>query len=397
MWHHTTVSKEILIVGGGVIGLSLGWRLRQAGARVSIVERGVCGRSAGWASAGFIQAAPDVTAAAPGLLPFTLASHRAWPEFAREIEAASGVSLGYGKRGILVVSLDEADDAVLDAREARYRENGLPVERLTGAGAARKEWSLGPAVRGALWLKGDSWLNAAALGMALTEAFRRAGGRTYERETVVALERESDGRVTGVRTRSRRLAADTVVLAAGPWSARLAAPELTPTTIHPSRGQALLLDGRDPRGAAILQRAVSSPSIWAVPQNDGALWVGGIRETPELTESFDPEPRAETTGRILATLERLLPASRGLALREARVGHPSRTEDRLPILGPSTTMPGLVYATGHTKTGIVLAPETARILASLLVNGETDPRLGDFGAARLTPSPAPPSGDSSRS
>ena len=390
MWHHTTVSREILIVGGGVIGLSLGWRLRQAGARVSIVERGVCGRSAGWASAGILQAAPEVTAsAAPGLLAFTLSSHLAWPDFAREVEAASGVSLGYGKRGLLVVSLDEADDAVLDAREARYRENGLHVERLTSAGAARKEWSLGPAVRGALWLKGDAWINAAALGMALTEAFRLAGGRTYERESVLAMERAEDGRVMGVRTRSRRIPADTVVLAAGPWSARLAAPELPATAIRPSRGQTLLLDNRDARGNPILQRAITSPSIWAVPQNDGALWVGGVRETPEETESFDPEPSAATTGRILAALERLLPASRGIALREARVGHPSRTEDRLPVLGPSPTMPGLVYATGHTKTGIVLAPETARILASLLVSGERDPRLDDCGAGRLTPSPAP--------
>jgi glycine oxidase len=390
MWHHTTVSREILIVGGGVIGLSLGWRLRQAGARVSIVERGVCGRSAGWASAGILQAAPDVTVAAPALLSFTLASHRAWPDFAREVEAASGVPLGYGKRGILVVSLDEADDAVLDTREARYRDNGLHVERLTGAGAARKEWSLGSSVRGALWLKGDAWINAAALGLALTEAFRLAGGRTYERETVVALERTEEGRVAGVRTRSRRLHADTVALAAGPWSARLAAPELAPAAVRPSRGQTLLLDNRDARGNAVLQRAITSPSIWAVPQNDGALWVGGVRETPEKTESFDPEPSAATTARILAALERLLPASRGIALREARVGLPSRTEDRLPILGPSTTMPGLVYATGHTKTGIVLAPETARILATLLANGEKDPRLDDCGVARLTPSPAPP-------
>ena len=391
MWHHTTVSREILIVGGGVIGLSLGWRLRQAGLRVSIVERGVCGRSAGWASAGILQAAPDVTAgAAPGLLPFTLASHRAWPDFAREVEAASGVPLGYGKRGLLVVSLDEADDAVLDSREARYRENGLPVERLTGAEAARKEWSLGPAARGALWLKGDAWINAAALGTALTEAFRLAGGRTYERETVIALERGDDGRITGVRTRSRRIPSETVVLAAGPWSTRLAAPELAATAIRPSRGQTLLLDNRDARGNAIVQRAVTSPSIWAVPQNDGALWVGGVRETPEQTESFDPEPSAATTARILSALERLLPASRGIALREARVGHPSRTEDRLPILGPSTATPGLLYATGHTKTGIVLAPETARILASLLTSGERDPRLDDCGVGRVTPSPVRP-------
>jgi glycine oxidase len=389
MCHHTTVSREILIVGGGVIGLSLGWRLRQAGLRVSIVERGVCGRSAGWASAGLIQAAPDVTATAPGLLPLTLASHRAWPEFARELEGTSGVPLGYGSRGVLVVALDESDDAVLGMREARYRENGLPVERLSAAGAARKEWSLGPSVRGGLWLKDDAWVNAAALGVALTEAFRVAGGRTYEREVVIALERDGD-RITGVRTRSRCICADTIVLAAGPWSARLAAPELSPAALRPSRGQAILLDARDARGAALFQRAVSSPSIWAVPQNDGALWVGGTREGGDLEGSLDSEPRAETTTRLLAALERLAPAARGLTLRDARVGHPSRTDDQLPILGSSTTMAGLVYATGHTKTGILLAPETARILALLLANGERDPRLEGCGPGRFTSSPARP-------
>ncbi|HEY6571763.1 MAG TPA: FAD-dependent oxidoreductase, partial [Candidatus Eisenbacteria bacterium] len=192
------MSDEILIIGGGVVGLALGWRLRQEGARVSIVERGSCGRSTGWASAGLVQAAPDVTARAPELLALTLPAQRAWREYARELESVSGVPLGYGTRGLLVVSLDESDDAVLEAREARYREHSLPVERLSAAAARRKEWSLGPSVRSALWLKEDAWVNPAALGMALTEAFRRAGGRTYEHETVVALEREGS-RVTGVR------------------------------------------------------------------------------------------------------------------------------------------------------------------------------------------------------
>ncbi|MEK7348741.1 MAG: FAD-dependent oxidoreductase [Candidatus Eisenbacteria bacterium] len=390
------MSDEILIIGGGVVGLALGWRLRQEGARVSIVERGICGRSAGWASAGLVQAAPDVTARTPELLALTLPAHRAWRDFARELEAASGIPLGYGTRGLLVASLDESDDAVLDAREARYREHSLPVERLSAAAARRKEWSLGPSLRGALWLKEDAWVNAAALGMALTEAFRRAGGRTYERETAIALERDGS-RVTGVRTRSRRLAAPTVVLAAGAWSARLAAPELSTESIRPSRGQALLLEARDARGAAILQRAVSSPSVWAVPQNDGALWVGGSKEAPELVESYDAEPRAETAVRIQDSLERLIPGTRGLALREARVGHPPRTEDGLPLLGPSATLAGLVYATGHFKTGIVLAPETARMLAPLVLRGERDPRLDSFGVERLMPSSARLSGDSSRS
>ncbi len=389
MWHDTTVSDEILIIGGGVVGLALGWRLRQEGARVSIVERGICGRSAGWASAGLLQAAPDVTAKTPALLTLTLPAQRAWREYARELEAASGISLGYGTRGLLVAALDESDDAVLDAREARYREHALPVERLSASAARRKEWSLGPLVRGALWLKEDAWVNAAALGMALTEAFRRAGGRTFERETVVALEHDGS-RVTGVRTRTRRLAAPIVVLAAGAWSARLAAPEIFLESIRPSRGQALLLESRDARGAPLLQRAVSSPSVWAVPQNDGALWVGGAKETPDLASSDDAEPRAETTDRIRASLERLLPGTRGLALREARVGHPPRLADGLPLLGPSASLAGLIYATGHFKTGIVLAPETARMLASLILRGERDPRLDSFGVERLRPSSARP-------
>jgi len=302
------------------------------------------------------------------------------------------VPLGYGRRGLLVVSLDPADDARLDAREARYREEGLPVERLTGDGARQKEWSLGPAVRGALWLKGDAWVNAGALGTALTEAFRRAGGRTYERERVLALERDG-ARVVGVRTRSRRIDAGVVVLAAGPWATRLAAPELTPEMLRPSRGQTLLLDGRTERGApasALFQRAVSSPSLWTVPQNDGALWVGGTREASELEGSFEGEPRAETTARTLDVLARLAPGSRGLSVREARVGHPSRTADCLPILGPSMEMAGLVYATGHTKTGIVLAPETARLVAALIARGDRESGLETCGVARFKPSPAAP-------
>ena len=396
MWHDTTVNGEILIIGGGVVGMALGWRLRLEGARVSIVERGSCGGAAVTASAGLVQAAPDVTGKHPELLALTNPARRAWREFAREIEAASGIPLGYGTRGLLVVSLDESEDALLDAREARYREHSLPVERLTAGAARRKEWSLGPAVRSALWLKEDAWVNTAALGLALTEAFRRAGGRTYERETVIAIEQDGS-RVRGARTRSRLISAETIVLAAGAWSARLATAELGPDAIRPSRGQSLLFESRDARGAALLQRAVSSPSVWAVPQNDGALWAGGVKESADLVGSYDPEPRAETTARIREALERLISGSRELALREARVGHPSRTADGLPILGASSRIAGLYYATGHHKTGIVLADETARILAPLILRGERDPRLAPFGVERLRLSSARPSRDSSRS
>ncbi|HET7904141.1 MAG TPA: FAD-dependent oxidoreductase [Candidatus Eisenbacteria bacterium] len=386
------MGREILIVGGGVVGLALAWRLRQGGAPVAVVERGRCGGATSTASAGLLQAAPELTVAAPAMLDLTIPGHRLWPEFVRELEAASGVSLGFGKRGVLAVSLDEPDDAVLDVRETRYREHGLPVERLSADAARRKERALGPGVRGGLLLRADSWVNPVALGRALTEAFRREGGRTYERERVAALTREGD-RVTGVRTRTRRITADAVVIAAGAWSAPLLAPDLPPGVLAPARGQMIALgasDGDDGARAPFMQRAVTSPSVWTVPQNDGRLWVGGAKEPLELRESLDAEPRADTTARILESLRRLAPGAGALPFHEAAVGHPCRTRDRLPILGASARTSGLYFALGLYRAGILLAPETARILAPLVLRGDQDPRLLPFGVDRLKPSPAAP-------
>jgi glycine oxidase len=335
------------------------------------------------------------------MLDLTIPGHGLWPDFARELEAASGIPLGLGARGVLAVALDEEDEAALETRERRYREHDLPVERLSADAARRKEWSLGPAVRGALLLKRDLWVNPVALGTALAEAFRRAGGRTYEGERAVAVEREGD-RVAGVRTRARRIAADAVVLASGAWTEALAEPDIPKGSIVPARGQILALAsrspgasggdggaGRDRGGAPFFQRAVVSPSVWAVPQNDGRLWVGGVREERSLRESLDAEPRAETTERLLSAIERLAPGAARLPFEGAAVGHPSRTRDRLPILGASPTTSGLYYALGHYRAGILLAPETARLLAPLVLRGDHDARLDRFGVERLATSPAP--------
>ena len=374
--------RDVLIVGGGVIGLALAWRLRQAGASVAVVERGLCGGGTSPASAGFLQAAPDLIHAAPAMLELTLAARASWPAFARELEAASGVPVGLEKRGIVAAALDESDDAVLDARERRYREHGLPVERLSAAAARRKEWSLTPALRGALLLKGDLWVNPYSMGAALTEAFRRAGGRTYERERVLGLER-AGGRAVGVRTRSRRIAADAVVLAAGARSGPLAEPEVPRGSIVPARGQIIVLGGRDARGGAVLQRAVTSPSVWAVPQNDGRLWVGGAREPLEQRESLDTSPRAETTEALHHAVRRLLPAAADLAFDGAVVGHPCRVADRLPVLGASRSTDGLYYALAVYRAGILVAPEIARLLTPLVLRGDQDRSLDRFGVERL--------------
>ncbi len=383
-----------VIIGGGVIGLALAWRLRQGGAAVTVVERGECGQGASAAAAGLLQAAPEVAEAHRDLLVLTRPALEGYPEFVRELEYVSGVPTGLGTRGTLLVSLAETDDAVLDRREAFLRSLDLPARRLDAAGARWKERALSPDARGALLVERDLWLNPRALGAALAEAVRRSGGRICEREEVVTIESHG-ARAAGVRTGSRSLAADVVVLAAGAWSARLypdapgggrgavGSGGADPAAQHvtPVRGQALALEHE---GGSFVQRPVRSPEVWVVPHNDGRLSIGGTIEEA----GFDAAPRAWAVAKLLAAAERLLPGVQELPFREASAGLRPRSVDGLPWIGPSPSLEGLMLATGHYREGILLAPITATLLADLILRGERAPALDRFAPDRTAKGPA---------
>jgi glycine oxidase len=381
--------SHVVVAGGGVIGLALAWRLRQGGAAVTVMERGECGGGASAAAAGLLEAAPPVTETHPGLLDLTRPAHEGYPDFVRELEYVSGRPVGLGRRGVLLASLSAEDDAYLDRREAFLRSLDLPSRRLDGAGARWKEQALSPDARGALLCDKALWLNPRALCAALAEAVRRSGGRICEREEVVEIE-TSAGRVAGVRTGSRTIAADAIVVAAGGWSSRLlsAVPAGTGAAagaprIFPVRGQALSLENE---GGSFVQRPVRSPEIWVVPQNDGRLAVGATIEDA----GFDARPRAWAVAKLLAAVERLLPGARDLPFREAYAGLRPGSPDGLPWIGPSPTTEGLFLATGHYRAGILLAPITARLLADLILRGERAPSLKRFAPGRATPTATAP-------
>lgn len=372
---------EIVVIGGGVVGLAVAWRLRQGGAAVSVLERGEPGRSASWAAAGLLQSAPGVAWDHPSLLALTRPALEGYAEFARELTHVSGVPLGLGDRGVLLVSLSERDDEFLDRHEALRRSLGIETRRLTPEQARWKERSLAPAVRGALLLPGDAWINPRALTAALAEAVRRSGGRVLERERAVAVEHAAqDGggrRVAGVRTDRRVLPAEAVVVAAGAWSGAIAGVDALAGGIAPVRGQALSLDAS---GGTFLQRPVRCADLWAVPHNDGRVAVGGTIE-PEA--GFDAAPRAGAIAALLSAAERILPGAAGLPFLGAVAGLRPASPDGLPLIGGSPSTRGLFYATGHFREGILLAPETARRLAPLVLGGGEDPALAPFSPHRL--------------
>lgn len=367
---------RVAIVGAGVCGLGIGWRLAQAGCAVDVFDKGEAGRGATWASAGMLAGGLETEPGEEHLLPLARLSQRMWPEFARELAAASGIDVGYRDQGILAIALTHDDEAQLRFTYEFQTGLGIELEWLTGAEARRREPHLKPGLAAAIYSPHDHQVDNRQLALALKQAFQGAGGRLHENTAVAAIEVEA-GRARGVRLGERLHAAEVVVLAAGAWSREIAGlPEAARPPVRPLKGQALALR-MDP-AAPLLEHVLWVPRGYLVPRNDGRLIVGATVEE----RGFDP---ALTAGGIFALLEsawRAIPAVEELAIDEFWVGFRPGSRDDVPILGP-TSVEGLMLATGHHRNGILLAPVTAEAVAQLVLTGRTLPDAEPFGIDRF--------------
>ncbi|MEO8084945.1 MAG: FAD-dependent oxidoreductase, partial [Ardenticatenales bacterium] len=187
----------IIIVGGGIIGLAIGWELAKRGVASTVLERGEAGRGASWAAAGMLPPHAEVEPAEDRLLPLLLAGRAMWPAYAAALTAAAGIDVDYRTAGALLVALDRDDAAQLKFRYDLQQRHGLAVEWLSGAEARQLEPYLSRAVTSAVFSPDDHWVDNRAVVVALAEAYRRAGGVLRERSEVVDL-RIVDGRAVGV-------------------------------------------------------------------------------------------------------------------------------------------------------------------------------------------------------
>jgi glycine oxidase len=351
---------DVLVVGGGVIGLAVAWRCAQQGMEVTLVERDELGGGASHVAAGMLGPVAEAGfgPAAGRLLDLGLESARLWPEFAAELAAASGTTSALRGGGTLIVARD-ADEAAGLERELAFRSDlGLEVVRLRPSEARRLEPGLAPTLRLAAHVPGEQTVDPRWLTAALARAARAAGCDLREHAAVTNLIGRGRGRVEGVRVGGgEELRAASVVVAAGAWSGALGA-----AAVRPVKGQIMRL--RDPGGPGLIERVVRFEGGYLVPRGDGRYVLGATVEE----RGFDRTVTAGAAYQLLRDASELVPGVLELELCELQAGLRPGTPDNLPLIGPSGR-DGLYWATGHYRNGILLAPVTAAIVASALRAG----------------------------
>jgi glycine oxidase len=359
------------------MGLGIAWRLAQAGCPVTLYDRGEAGHGASWAAAGMLAAAVETEPGEEQLLALTLESQRMWPGFAREVEALSGISIGYRDEGTIVVALTRDDAEQLRHTYDFQKSLGLELEWLSGTEARRREPHLRPGVPGAVFSPRDHQVENRQLARALIIAVHRAGAVLHEHHPVREVE-IAGGRACGIVTDHGRDPADVVILAAGAWSREIAGiPPAYLPPVRPIKGQMLALR-MDP-AAPLLRHVIWLPRGYLVPREDGRLVVGATVEERGFDDTL-------TAGGLLALLEgawRAVPGIEELPIAETWVGFRPGSRDDAPMLGPSG-IDGLVVATGHHRNGILLTPLTAEAVSAYVLTGRLPEMVDPFPPERFS-------------
>ncbi|MFD7973302.1 glycine oxidase ThiO [Streptomyces clavifer] len=378
-------TSDVLVVGGGIIGLVTAWRSARLGLSTAVIDPEPGGGAAGVA-AGMLAAVTELHYGEQMLLGLNLASAARYPEFVAELEEATGQGTGFRTCGTLSVALDSDDRAHLRELHALQQRSGLDSEWLSGRECRRLEPMLAPGVRGGLRVDGDHQVDPRRLASALVTACERAGvvfHRVWAQRLLVAR-----GRATGVvLADGTETAAGQVVLAGGSLSGRFEGlPEAVVPPVRPVKGQVLRLTV-PPAYAPFLSRTVRAvvrgSHVYLVPRANGELVVGATSE--EL--GWDTTVTAGGVYELLRDAHELVPGITELPLTETRAGLRPASPDNAPLLGP-TALPGLHLATGHHRNGVLLTPVTGDVMAQVLTTGELPEVARPFTPGRFGPSPA---------
>lgn len=377
-------SADVVIVGGGLIGLATAWRLARDGVRV-IVADPTPGEQTSSVAAGMLAPVTEVEYGEDDLLALNLASVAAWPAFAAELEKATGLPSGLYASGTLSVAYD-ADDAAAIRRLAEYqRRLGLEVVELTGREARKREPLLAVGVSAGMWVPNDHSVDNRRAVAALLSATESSGVQLVRR--TVARVIVNEGRATGVELDDGEvIRAETVVVAAGPWSARIEGiPDELRPPVRPLKGEILRLRVPEAYRPA-LQHTVRATArgfaVYLVPRPDGELVVGAT--STEL--GYDTRVLAGGVFSLLRDARMVLPITDELELVEAVAGLRPTTPDNAPVLGPSG-IDGLLWATGHYRNGVLLTPITAEVIAQTVVTGTLPDLAKPFLAERFRTGP----------
>ncbi len=344
-----------------------------------LLERHLLGSGTSSVAAGMLAPVTEVTLIERRVLGLGLASAQRYPDFISDLVREAGIDPGYNACGTLLVARD-ADEAEALERELEMRRDlRLAVRRLRASEARRLEPSLAPTLRLAVEVQGDHAIDPRRLTAALEQAARRAGAELREADAVAGIETGSGKRVEGVRLASgETVIADQVVIAAGSWAGDLdGIPDGARVPLRPVKGQILRL--HDPAGPGLLGRVVRMAQGYIVPRGDGRYVLGATMEE----RGFDTSVTVGAVFELLRDATELVPGMSELVIDELSAGLRPATPDNAPAIGPGA-VPGLHWAVGHYRNGILLVPVTAEIIVGGLLGEELDELASPFAPERFT-------------
>jgi glycine oxidase len=370
---------DVAVVGAGVVGLAVGWRVSQLGLKVSVLDRGEAGKGTSWVAAGMLAPVTEAGFGEDELLALSLESARRYPDFRAELSDATGVDLSPASRGTLYVALDR-DQVEAMRRLFEFQTTlGLEVSWVDAQVCRELEPALSPSVRGGILAGGDSEIDPRKLTEALAGAIQKEGGEVRAGAEVRSIA-TAGGKVTGVvLDGGENISAGTVVIAAGCWSGSIEGiPPETSGALRPVKGQILRLSPRR-NEPPLLDHVVRTEEVYLVPRKDGGVVVGATVEE----QGFNTSVTAGAVLELLRAADETTPGIREMELTETSAGLRPTTPDNLPLIGP-TDQKNLIIATGHWRNGILLAPITAAAIADFLQKGEMAPELSPFSPLRFT-------------
>jgi glycine oxidase len=347
----------VTVVGGGIIGCAVAYELGRRGAEVCVLERRDVGLGATQASAGMLAPFIEADHAGP-LRQLASKSLELYDRFVADVVADSGEAVPYERCGTIEAAVDASSLARLERSAGELSGSGLDCRLLSRSEALGQEPHLGPSVTGALLVPSHGFVAASALTMALRGAAMRHGVSFLSPCAVTRLTSTGSGMSAETDHGPRR--SDVVVLAAGSWTGGVEVGQTVSLPVRPVRGQLLQL--RWPVGSP-LTHVVWSAGCYVVPWPDGTTLVGATVEEV----GFDEGATVAAVSSLLQAAREVLPATARAGFEAVRVGLRPGTADDLPVIGARRSAPRLIYATGHYRNGVLLAPLTAQLVGNLVL------------------------------
>ena len=375
-------TSHVVVVGAGVIGCSVAYELARRGVRVEVIDRRDVGQGATQASAGVLAPFVEAHAGSP-VLDLGARSLDLYDEFIARVVEDSGSTVQYRRTGTLEVATDDVFLARLRDLGKVYSANGIEVEDLDAKAIRAVEPQLSGNVLGGLLVHTHGFVGATDLTNALRRAAVARGVTFVTPVSATKVSKLGDG--LRVETGVRDFSCDAVVLAAGSWSGQVEIEDAESTPVRPIRGQLLHLGWPAPP----LIRVVWARHCYLVPWADGSVLAGATMEDV----GFDERATVSGIQELLDMTQEIVPTSGAAWFKEVRVGLRPGTPDDLPVIGPSANVPGLIFATGHFRNGILLAPLTASIVGDYLVDRRRDLALEITSPLRFSHMPSPQTAD----